>query len=167
MVRRGYGTGLGVAAIACVLSTSRDAQAFLLPPVAPGGVSRACSVSARVASSSSVSREGRGAGALSVARGAVENANKALTDEEEGMRVAQIEGFTDKVRCVECSTRVAEILVLLHGGMIEQRIHVRTYILYIYIIRAVNIIFVRCLISVWTSCALCVLHSTAQNGTLQ
>lgn len=101
MVRRNYGAGMGVAAIACVISTSRDVQAFLLPPAVPGGVSRACSVPSPIASS--VSPAGRGARAMSVAGGAVGNANKVLTDEEEGMRVAQIQGFTTKVRCADAA----------------------------------------------------------------
>lgn len=103
MVRRSYGAGLVVAAIAWVVSTSGDVQAFMLPPAAPGGVSRACSVPTRAVSS--VSRAGRGTRAMSVAGGAVGNANKVLTDEEEGMRVAQIKGFTNKVRCVDAAQR--------------------------------------------------------------
>lgn len=103
MVKRGYGAGLGYAITFCVTTClPRNAQAFVFS-------------SAVVASrGSNFLAESRGGGAivraqaersrtikgLGVAAGgsAVESASTMSTDDGEGMRVAQIQGFTDKVR---------------------------------------------------------------------
>lgn len=103
MVKRGYGAGFGYAISFCLaIWLPRNAQAFVVS-------------SAVVASRGSFPSAGSGGGGaivrtravrarnvkgLEVAAGgsAVESANTLSTDDGEGMRVAQIQGFTDKVR---------------------------------------------------------------------
>lgn len=102
MVKRGYGAGLGYAAAFCLATClPRNAQAFVFSSAV---------VASRGANPSAVSRGGgaivraraertRTIKGLGVAAGgsAVESASTMSTDDGEGMRVAQIQGFTDKV----------------------------------------------------------------------
>lgn len=102
MVKRGYGAGLGYTVAFCLATClPRNAQAFVFSSAV---------VASRGANPSAVSRGGgaivraraertRTIKGLGVAAGgsAVESASTMSTDDGEGMRVAQIQGFTDKV----------------------------------------------------------------------
>lgn len=105
MVRRGYGVGFSSALVLCLaFSSFRDAQAFVLPYASRAGVaSQSCSRSRSWGASGPEGARrasARTLKGLEVAAGdnAVGSASKLLTEEEEVMRVAQIQGFTDKVR---------------------------------------------------------------------
>ena len=102
-MKHGYGAvGLGYAVAFCLAAfLPRNAQAFVVSsavvasrgsyPAAKfrggGGNARARSVRART---------GRGLG-VAAGGNAVESANTLSTDDGDGMRVARIQGFTDKV----------------------------------------------------------------------
>lgn len=104
MARRGHSSGLFSSIVACLaFSCLWDAQAFVLPFT---GVSRSCSASSlslggncRASTTAVKSRELK-LGVTSGAR-AIGNASEVSADDGEAMRIAQIQGFTDKV-CALC-----------------------------------------------------------------
>lgn len=106
MVKRGYGAGLGYAVVFCLATfLPRNAQAFVISSAVLA--SRGSYPSAESRGGAIVRARGertRIIKGLGVAAGgsAVESANTMSTDDGEGMRVAQIQGFTDKVREAVC-----------------------------------------------------------------